>query len=379
MNNNSIEIPERTEEDKDNPEKKSLETLRKWCDTQVQHQLRNSRGLTNNIGYLTAEKVEKLREVGLSLALSYEEMYQKLVTYKEENGTLEVDKNEDEELFAFAEAQNKMLAKHSQGKPVPLSDERIQNLLTLGCGPKSSDGEAKWNSMLEALQAYKENHGSYSFTSNTSVLPKPERRVKYWAHQQRREYKKLKQGKESTLTAQRLQRLSAIGFDMSPKPDSVPWEQHLENFRNFVKEHGHCRPNIYHPTLGHFTTNMRYFYRKKEQGQATSLTDERINDLLEIGFVFKAGKTPVVASKIKKTWDERFQELLEFKEEHGHTIVPQHSGPLGSWVKGQRSDYKRMKAGEKTSFTPEKALRLTEAGFQFDASKFRGSNRDYVE
>ena len=86
-----------------------------------------------------------------------------------------------------------------------------------------------------------------------------------------------------------------------------------------------------------------------------------------------------MASKIKKTWDERFQELLEFKEEHGHTIVPQHSGPLGSWVREQRKDYKRMKAGEKTSFTSEKALMLTEAGFQFDASKFRGSNRDYVE
>ncbi len=27
-------------------------------------------------------------------------------------------------------------------------------------------------------------------------------------------------------------------------------------------------------------------------------------------------------STVKKSWDERFQELLEYKREHGHTRVP---------------------------------------------------------
>jgi hypothetical protein len=38
-------------------------------------------------------------------------------------------------------------------------------------------------------------------------------------------------------------------------------------------------------------------------------------------------------SGYKTLWDERFQELLQFKEKYGHTVVPRiYSGGLGSWV-----------------------------------------------
>ena len=38
------------------------------------------------------------------------------------------------------------------------------------------------------------------------------------------------------------------------------------------------------------------------------------------------------------TWEERFQRLKEFKEEHGHCNVPREPpGGLGDWVKYQRS------------------------------------------
>jgi len=68
------------------------------------------------------------------------------------------------------------------------------------------------------------------------------------------------------------------------------------------------------------------------------------------------------------SWEERYGELLEFKEEHGHVIVPQKSGPLGTWVKGQRTGYKKMKAEKKSPLTADKALKLSEIGFGFDAS-----------
>lgn len=58
-------------------------------------------------------------------------------------------------------------------------------------------------------------------------------------------------------------------------------------------------------------------------------------------------------------------------------LVPQLSGPLGVWVKSQRNGYRRMKAGKKTPMTPEKALKLKEAGFYFDAEIFKGRNNKY--
>jgi hypothetical protein len=63
-----------------------------------------------------------------------------------------------------------------------------------------------------------------------------------------------------------------------------------------------------------------------------------MDELLNIGFVFTAGKTPNHYYKTsnggdnQKIWNERFQELVAYKEEHGHTLVAQKSGPL--WVYG---------------------------------------------
>ena len=65
----------------------------------------------------------------------------------------------------------------------------------------------------------------------------------------------------------------------------------------------------------------------------------------------------------------------EFKEVHGHTIVPQLSGPLGDWVRQQRVNYKKFKGGRPSTMTAEKAIRLAEISFCFDASARFGKNK----
>lgn len=46
-----------------------------------------------------------------------------------------------------------------------------------------------------------------------------------------------------------------------------------------------------------------------------------------------------------KTWNERFQELVAYKEEHGHTLVPQKSGPLGVCEKLNNAAYRPRRHG----------------------------------
>lgn len=46
------------------------------------------------------------------------------------------------------------------------------------------------------------------------------------------------------------------------------------------------------------------------------------------------------------------------------------------WVRDQRFAYQLMKKGKKTHMNPEKALRLSEIGFAFDASRNKASNRE---
>mmetsp|Transcript_34344 Transcript_34344/g.82135 ORF Transcript_34344/g.82135 Transcript_34344/m.82135 type:complete len:330 (-) Transcript_34344:24-1013(-) len=309
-------------------------------------------------------------------------MFNRLADHKKEMGTLNLrDGKDPNDLITWARRQRLMLLHRFQGKPSDLTNEQAGRLQSLGYGQARpgvvhiagiidvKSAEEKWNGMLERLRGYKNrNGGSMSFPSDPSSMTPEEREVKNWATEQRREYKRLRLGQESKLTAQRMRLLNMLGFDLNPASERVPWATRIEQLRSFVAEHGHC-----HVPKGHeifsFVSRMRTTYKQKAEGKKNSLTDERVNQLNELGFVWMAGKTPNFRAAGRKTWDQRFQELLEFKELHGHTVVPQNSGPLGTWVRMQRVAHKKWKAGDqKASMTAEKALKLREIGFCFDAS-----------
>jgi len=67
--------------------------------------------------------------------------------------------------------------------------------------------------------------------------------------------------------------------------------------------------------------------------------------------------------KSNVSWDERFQQLVEYKDQNGHCRVPQNykaNPELGSWVSMQRVAY-RKQSGRK--ITEEQINRLEEIGF----------------
>ncbi|KAG7336772.1 helicase domain protein [Nitzschia inconspicua] len=71
-------------------------------------------------------------------------------------------------------------------------------------------------------------------------------------------------------------------------------------------------------------------------------------------------------------WDDRFQELLLFQQEHGHFLVPYSYPPnpkLSQWVKRQRHQYKRKQMGHHSTLTQEREELLLEAGFIFDSHR----------
>jgi hypothetical protein len=102
-----------------------------------------------------------------------------------------------------------------------------------------------------------------------------------------------------------------------------------------------------------------------KEGKKTPLSQERIDKLNSLGFQWRVVARP--KDRVKpQPWETRFQQLLDFKEKHGHTIVPQHLRGLGLWVHDQRVSYKQMQKGQKSRMTPERALKLTEIGFVFE-------------
>jgi len=102
------------------------------------------------------------------------------------------------------------------------------------------------------------------------------------------------------------------------------------------------------------------------------MNEGRVQDLESLGFIFQVGKRrPTETTAVRKSWDERFTELLQFKDTYGHTLVPQNNSALGEWVHKQRKMYKLLKSGKPCSLTTERALKLADVGFVFDASAYR--------
>eukprot|EP00574_Skeletonema_japonicum_P012192 CAMPEP_0201714150 /NCGR_PEP_ID=MMETSP0593-20130828/742_1 /ASSEMBLY_ACC=CAM_ASM_000672 /TAXON_ID=267983 /ORGANISM="Skeletonema japonicum, Strain CCMP2506" /LENGTH=766 /DNA_ID=CAMNT_0048203399 /DNA_START=85 /DNA_END=2385 /DNA_ORIENTATION=+ len=94
--------------------------------------------------------------------------------------------------------------------------------------------------------------------------------------------------------------------------------------------------------------------RKKKR-----LSQERIAQLDRVGFAWSHDKQ-------YKSWDERFNDLQEYKRVNGNTRVPRSSGSLGEWVHMQRKMYHK----NDKNFMAKRAPRLEAIGFEWRTRKY---------
>mmetsp|Transcript_20126 Transcript_20126/g.30836 ORF Transcript_20126/g.30836 Transcript_20126/m.30836 type:complete len:419 (-) Transcript_20126:68-1324(-) len=148
------------------------------------------------------------------------------------------------------------------------------------------------------------------------------------------------------------------------------WYERLIQLQNFQAEHGHCNvPELYegNPQLGNWVHNQRKEFQKRMSGESSSITDERVEALDDIGFVWGIFKSP------KVDWYDRFDALVAYRKEHGDCNVPSNyvnDPALARWVKQIRIQYKNF--GTKTKktaptrrslLTKERIEALEEIGF----------------
>jgi hypothetical protein len=61
-----------------------------------------------------------------------------------------------------------------------------------------------------------------------------------WVNAQRQYYRTKNEGKPSSLTAERIARLEAIGFEWTLR-SLTPWDSRLEELKAYKAEHGHVQ------------------------------------------------------------------------------------------------------------------------------------------
>jgi hypothetical protein len=158
------------------------------------------------------------------------------------------------------------------------------------------------------------------------------------------------EGKPSTMTAERLRAFDGVGFSRGrSKADfSSIWSVRLQQMREFKVEFGHCfvpLKYLVNPKLGPWVLVQRRNCRLYQEGKPSRMTAERIRELecLE----FKWEQTYI-------NWNERFEQLREFKVQFGHCVVPLNYSPipkLRQWASKQRSNYRLYQEGKPSTMT----------------------------
>ncbi|KAL3942880.1 MAG: hypothetical protein SGBAC_003003 [Bacillariaceae sp.] len=140
------------------------------------------------------------------------------------------------------------------------------------------------------------------------------------------------------------------------------------------KEHGNLLIPIRYkanPSLGKFVHNTREQYKiytkVAPEGckKRCSLTAERIQQLKALGFVFSTERSKIES----EDWNTRLQQLKEYKEKIGDTLVPhgyKTDPSFGEWVHRQRTAYNtHMKNPKPNPLLEGRIAMLKEVGFNF--------------
>ena len=160
-----------------------------------------------------------------------------------------------------------------------------------------------------------------------------------------------------------------MNFDFEQKPkrfrdyQTDQWDKRYKELRQIYSETG--RSAVHHADsskkgLARWIKRQRAQYKLRQEDKPSSMTDDRIQKLNFINFVWDSHST---------VWEDRLLELELFQAKHKHCNVTSSNYPTGgtlvSWVKSQRRQYRLLQEGRKSNLTPRRIQQLECLGFQF--------------
>lgn len=235
--------------------------------------------------------------------------------------------------------------------------------------------DVKWEARLEELRQYK------ALVDSTSVPVKSQTygSLGKWCENQKARYR------DGRLSEERIRKLREVGFIFEANAARSPnrqfpayeklWRTNVDNLKQFITEFGHANvPPCFgaDPALGKWVENTRCRYNRGE------LSEERVDELKEVGFAFQVESSNEKVYKsfaYDQKWEERLQQLIEYRDEHGDCSVPtkyEANPKLAKWCENQKGAY------IKNNLKQERVDRLKAVGFSFEKRKRGGARSDRV-
>ena len=171
-------------------------------------------------------------------------------------------------------------------------------------------------------------------------------------------------GKPSPMTEERVMALEAEGFNWSFRANRLSWEDRFCELQEYKRKHGNCLVPVKYernPTLGHWVVNQRAQYKQFKAGKPSNMNEERAILLESVNFVW--------AVEDKKSFEERLEQLKEYRARQGNALVPvkyPQNPHLGQWIANLRIQYKFYKENKQSSLTPERIMLLNAEGMVWE-------------
>ena len=190
-----------------------------------------------------------------------------------------------------------------------------------------------------------------------------------WCSDLRKAYNKIQKSETPCykLSQENMLQLEDAGFKWRV---SRTFDERYAELMKFKEKVGHCNVSRNksgeYKSLGKWCSHLRTSYNKiqKKETPNRKLSQENIQKLEDAGFEWS----------LLSTFDERYAELMKYKEKFHHCNVPQRGSgeyqSLGHWCNNLRTSYKKIQNRETTNckLTEENIRQLEDAGFKWRQS-----------
>ena len=305
------------------------------------------------------------QEIQQKIDLNWEELFEFARQYREKHdGCIEIaddirDTEEGKKIRSFAYYQSWKYHDND------LSADRVSKLKSIGI----AFAKRKWDSWLYCIKEFKDANGH---TNVPLDIP-----LGRWLQSQKTECVRylngITPGSNCRFNKERFEALKDADVDLGnlPKKEdnmeskSLEWAEMYQTLRDYQYTYGTLKVKATHnKNLGVWIQEQRRQWKRYKNNLPSSLSKVRRERLETLGFDFK------VREKTFK-WEERIEQLLEFKGAHGNmTNIPSTYGNgLRAFVNRMRDYYSQYVKGEESLLTEERITELNHIGFVWEANK----------
>jgi glycerol-3-phosphate cytidylyltransferase-like family protein len=314
---------------------------------------------------------------------NWHDMYNQLLEFKQKHGHVKVPQqyNENKKLGIWVSKQRSNYRKYKRTNGQTGDPERMKCLESIGLVDNiiaTEDGKGgrkeNWYDMCNQLLEFKQKHRHFKIPSDCGNENK---KLVRWMYNWRRNYRVYKRTNGEKGDPERMKRLESIGLvdDIATgyeREDAKEnWYDMYNQLLEFKQKHGHVKVPQRHsenPKLGNWVKHWRRKYREYKRTNGQKGDPVLMKHLESIGLVDDI-TTGYKNRRVNTSWDDMYNQLLEFKQKHGHVKVPQQyneNPKLGRWVRYWRNAYREYKRTNGQKREPEWMKHLESIGLVDD-------------